>query len=108
MIPGVSRSGATIVGGVVMGMDKRAATEFSFFLAIPTMAGAFAYDLYKNRDAISLDQAGIIGVGFVVSFVSGLIVIRYMLDFVGRRGLTPFAWWRIIVGGVGLALLGLG
>jgi len=107
MIPGVSRSGATIVGGVLFGMDKRAATEFSFFLAIPTMVGAFAYDLYKNRDAISLDQAGVIGLGFVVSFVSGLVVIRYMLGFVARRGLTPFGWWRIVVGGVGLALLGL-
>lgn len=107
MVPGVSRSGATIVGGVLLGMDKRAATEFSFFLAIPTMVGAFAYDLYKNRDAISLDQAGVIGVGFVASFVFGLIVIRYMLDFVQRRGLAPFGWWRIIVGVAGLALLGV-
>ena len=108
MIPGVSRSGATIVGGVLFGMDKRAATEFSFFLAIPTMVGAFSYDLYKNVDAISMDQAGVIAIGFVASFIFGMVVIRYMLDFVGRRGLSPFGWWRIIVGGVGLALLGLG
>jgi len=108
MIPGVSRSGATIVGGVLFGMDKRAATEFSFFLAIPTMVGAFAYDLYKSRDALSMDQAGVIAVGFAVSFVAGLVVIRVMLDFVQRRGLAPFGWWRIVVGGVGLALLGLG
>jgi len=107
MVPGVSRSGATIVGGVMMGMDKRAATEFSFFLAIPTMVGAFAYDLYKNVDSIDLNQSGVIALGFVVSFVSGIVVIRYMLDFVQKRGLAPFGWWRIIVGGVGLVLLGL-
>ena len=108
MIPGVSRSGATIVGGVLLGVEKRAAAEFSFFLAIPTMAGAFAYDLYKNRDAITLDQTGIIAIGFVVSFVSGLVVVRTMLDFVSRRGLSPFGWWRIAIGAAGLALLGLG
>ena len=72
------------------------------------MVGAFAYDLYKSRDALSMDQAGVIAVGFAVSFVAGLVVIRVMLDFVQRRGLAPFGWWRIVVGGVGLALLGLG
>ena len=107
MIPGVSRSGATIVGGVLLGVEKRAAAEFSFFLAIPTMAGAFAYDLYKNRDALNMDQAGLIAVGFVVSFIAGLVVVRVMLDFVSKRGLAPFGWWRIVVGGVGLALLSL-
>jgi undecaprenyl-diphosphatase len=94
------------MGALALGIDRRTAAEFSFFLAIPTLGGAFAYDLYKNRDAISLDQAGIIGLGFVVSFVSGLVVIRYMLGFIARRGLTPFGWWRIVVGGVGLVLLG--
>src|SRR5690606_13984177 len=76
MIPGVSRSGATIVGGVLLGVDKRAATEFSFFLAIPTMAGAFAYDLYKNIGNIDASQAGTIAVGFIASFAFALIVIK--------------------------------
>lgn len=107
MIPGVSRSGATIVGGVLLGVDKRAATEFSFFLAIPTMAGAFAYDLYKNIDKIDTSQAGTIAVGFIASFVFALIVVKVMVDFVSRRGLAPFGWWRIAVGVVGLTLLSL-
>ncbi|WP_374575468.1 undecaprenyl-diphosphate phosphatase [Phenylobacterium sp.] len=107
MIPGVSRSGATIVGGVMMGMDKRAATEFSFFLAIPTMVGAFAYDFYKNRGSIDLHQGEVIALGFAVSFVSGLIVVRYMLDFVQKRGLGAFGWWRIAVGAAGLIALAL-
>ncbi len=109
MIPGVSRSGATIVGAMLMGVSKRAAAEFSFFLAMPTMAGAFAYDLYKTYG--SLDAATIKGIalGFVVSFVAGVIVVRYLLDFVSRHGFALFAWWRIIVGGLGLgALLVLG
>jgi len=108
MIPGVSRSGATIAGAVLLGVEKRAAAEFSFFLAMPTMAGAFAYDLYKSRDQISLDQAGLIGIGFVVAFASGLIVVRTMLDFVAKRGLSPFGWWRIAVGVGGLVLLARG
>jgi len=105
MVPGVSRSGATIVGGVLLGVDKRAATEFSFFLAIPTMVGAFAYDLYKNIDSIDAGQAGTIAVGFIASFVFALIVIKVMLDFVARRGLAPFGWWRIVVGVAGLVWL---
>lgn len=106
IIPGVSRSGATIAGGVLLGLDKRAAAEFSFFLAIPTMVGAFTMDLWGSRDALDADQAGIIAIGFIVSFVSGLVVIRTMLDFVQKRGLAPFGWWRIIVGAAGLILLG--
>lgn len=105
MVPGVSRSGATIVGGVLLGVRKEAATEFSFFLAIPTMLGAFVLDAWENKDAISGDQAGVIAVGFVASFVFALIVIKTMVAFVSRRGLSPFGWWRILVGGVGLALL---
>ncbi|MGE5500947.1 MAG: undecaprenyl-diphosphate phosphatase [Ignavibacteriales bacterium] len=105
MIPGVSRSGATILGGVVMGADKRAATEFSFFLAIPTMVAAFALDAWESRHALSADQAGIIAVGFVVAFLSGLVVVRVLLDFVARRGLSPFGWWRIVVGAIGLIAL---
>ncbi len=105
MIPGVSRSGATIVGGLLLGADKKSAAEFSFFLAIPTMAGAFAYDLYKARDTLSTDQAGLIAIGFVVAFLSGLVVIKTMLGFVARHGFAPFAWWRIVVGAAGLWLL---
>ena len=109
MIPGVSRSGSTIVGALLLGMSKRAATEFSFFLAMPTMAGAFAYDLYKNHGLLSLDDGLSIALGFAVSFVAGVFVVRYLLDFVSRHGFAPFAWWRILVGGVGLgALLVLG
>jgi undecaprenyl-diphosphatase len=106
MIPGVSRSGASIGGALLMGVDKRASAEFSFFLAIPTMAGAFAYDLYKNRDSLTLDQGGVIAVGFIVSFLSGLVVVKTMLGFVQKRGYWPFAVWRIVVGAVGLYFLG--
>jgi undecaprenyl-diphosphatase len=107
MIPGVSRSGATIVGGVLMGMDKRAAAEFSFFLAIPTMIGAFTLDFIKGREQIFAhsDGLGIIAIGFVVSFISGAIVIKVMLDFVAKYGLGVFGWWRIAAGAVGIAVL---
>jgi undecaprenyl-diphosphatase len=105
LIPGVSRSGGTIVGAMLLRVEKRAAAEFSFFLAIPTMAGAFALDAWKNRDAIHGDQAGLIAFGFAVSFVVGYIVVRKMLDFVTRHGFAPFAWWRIVVGAGGLVAL---
>lgn len=105
MIPGVSRSGATIVGALLLRGDKRSAAEFSFFLAIPTMVAAFSYDLYKSRDAIDAAHAGIIGIGFVTAFISGMVVIKVMLDFVAKRGFAPFAWWRIAVGVVGLGLI---
>jgi undecaprenyl-diphosphatase len=105
MIPGVSRSGATIFGGVVMGADKRAATEFSFFLAIPTMVAAFALDAWESRHVLTGSQIDLIAIGFVVSFLSGLVVVKVLLDFVAKRGLSPFGWWRIAVGVVGLVLL---
>ena len=105
LIPGVSRSGATIVGAMLMGTDKRSAAEFSFFLAMPTMAGAFAYDLYKNYATLSPDNVQAIVIGFSVSFVAGVIVVRYLLDFISRNGFAFFAWWRIIVGGAGLGAL---
>lgn len=105
MVPGVSRSGATIVGGLYLGADKRTAAEFSFFLAIPTMAGAFAYDLYKNWSVLSADDATNIALGFVAAFISGLIVVRHALDFIATRGLSFFGWWRLIVGGIGLGAL---
>jgi undecaprenyl-diphosphatase len=105
MIPGVSRSGATIVGALLMGADKRSAAEFSFFLSMPTMAGAFAYDLYKNRAVLSLDDAAVIAIGFAAAFVTAVVVVRGLLDFVSRRGYAVFGWWRILVGAG--ALVGL-
>ena len=108
MIPGVSRSGATIVAAMLLGADKRAAAEFSFFLAIPTMIGAFAYDFYKNRAEMTIDHLGIIAIGFVVSFITAIIVVKAFLSYVTRHGFTLFAWWRVIVGTLGLIALALG
>ncbi len=105
LVPGTSRSGATIVGALLMGTDKRSAAEFSFFLAMPTMAGAFAYDLYKNRDVLSAADLPIIGVGFVAAFFAALIVVRYLLDYVSRHGFAVFAYWRLLVGSIGLIAL---
>ncbi len=105
MIPGVSRSGATIVAALLLGADKRSATEFTFFLAMPTMAGAFAYDLYKNWAILAPEDVKNIALGFVVSFIAGVVVVRYLLDFVSRHGFAPFAWWRIFIGGMGLGAL---
>lgn len=110
MIPGVSRSGATITGGLLLGLDKKAAAEFSFFLAIPTMAGAFTLDLYKTLKegpGLTGHQTQVIAVGFAVSFVAGLAVVKVLIDWVARHGFAPFAWWRIAVGAVGLAALSL-
>ena len=108
MIPGVSRSGATIVSAMLLGADKRAAAEFSFFLAIPTMIGAFAYDFYKNRADMTTDHLGIIAIGFVVSFITAIVVVKAFLSYVTRNGFTFFAWWRVIVGTLGLIALALG
>lgn len=105
MIPGTSRSGATIVGALLLGADKRSAAEFSFFLAMPTMAGAFAYDLYKNRDILSANDLPIIATGFLFAFIAAVVVVRKLLDFVSRRGYAPFAYWRLLVGTVGLVAL---
>jgi undecaprenyl-diphosphatase len=108
LVPGVSRSGATIVGALLLGADRRAAAEFSFFLAMPTMAGAFAYDLYKNWSVIDVQDATGIALGFVTAFVAAVIVVRYVLDFVSRHGFAVFGYWRILVGGAGLVALTLG
>ncbi len=108
MVPGVSRSGATIVGALWLGASRRAAAEFSFFLSMPTMAGAFAYDLYKNRDVLDATALSEIVVGFVVAFVAAVVVVRWVLDFVSRNGFAIFGWWRIIVGSVAAAALLLG
>lgn len=108
MVPGVSRSGSTIVGALMLGVDKRAAAEFSFFLSMPTMLGAFTYDMYKNRDVLDFSALSEIAVGFVLAFISGLLVVRWVLDYVSRHGFALFGWWRIIVGGVALIALLLG
>jgi undecaprenyl-diphosphatase len=107
MIPGVSRSGSTIVGGMLLGADKRTAAEFSFFLAMPTMTGAFAYDLYKNWSILTPGDISHIVLGFIAAFVTGAIVVRYMLDFISRRGLSFFGWWRLLVGGIGLGAVAM-
>lgn len=105
MIPGTSRSGATIVGGLLMGVDKRAAAEFSFFLAMPTMLGAFTLDLLKNWSALSASDLHIIAIGFVAAFIAAVVVVRSLLGYVSRHGYALFGWWRLIVGSVGLAAL---
>ena len=101
MVPGVSRSGATIVGAMLSGADKRTAAEFSFWLAMPTMAGAFAYDLMKNYKILTADDVISISIGFVAAFFAALLVVRGFLGFVSQHGFWPFAWWRIIVGSAG-------
>jgi undecaprenyl-diphosphatase len=108
MIPGVSRSGATIVSAMLLGADKRAAAEFSFFLAIPTMVGAFVYDLYKNRADMTADHSALIAIGFAVSFVTAIVVVKTFLSYVTRHGFALFAWWRVIVGTLGLIALAMG
>jgi undecaprenyl-diphosphatase len=108
LVPGVSRSGATIVGALFLGADKRTAAEFSFFLAMPTMAGAFAFDFYKNRALIDADQLALVAIGFIAAFVAAVLVVRRLLDFVSRHGFAPFAWWRIGVGTLALVLLAFG
>ncbi|MEM6305894.1 MAG: undecaprenyl-diphosphate phosphatase [Pseudomonadota bacterium] len=105
MIPGTSRSGATIVGALMLGASKRAAAEFSFFLSMPTMAGAFAYDLYQNRDVLDAAALGEIAVGFVMAFISAVLVVRWLLGYVSRHGYALFGYWRIVVGTA--ALIGL-
>lgn len=105
MIPGVSRSGATIVGAMLLGTDKRSAAEFSFFLAMPTMVGAFAYDLYKNWSILQPGDIANIALGFATAFIAAVFVVRYLLDYVSRHGFAVFGWWRIIVGGLALGVM---
>jgi undecaprenyl-diphosphatase len=109
MIPGVSRSGATIMGGLSLGVERRTAAEFSFFLAIPTMAGATTLELVKHRDTLLAGASGVgfgtVAVGFVVSFVVAIVVVRGFVHYISRRGFAPFAWYRIVAGAVALAWL---
>lgn len=108
MIPGVSRSGATIVGALLLGVEKRAAAEFSFLLSLPTMGAAVAYDLYKTRDVLDFGAVWEIAIGFAVAFVTAIVVVRWVLSYIGRNGYALFGWWRIIVGSVALLALSLG
>ena len=108
MIPGVSRSGATIVAALLLGADRRAAAEFSFWLAMPTMAGAFAYDLYKDHGQMTVANSVIVAIGFAVSFVAAWLVVKTFLEYVSSHGFKLFAWWRVIVGSLGLIALALG
>ncbi|MFN6951394.1 MAG: undecaprenyl-diphosphate phosphatase [Albidovulum sp.] len=108
MVPGVSRSGSTIVGALAFGADKRSAAEFSFFLSMPTMAAAFTYDLYKNRDLLDWSALGEIAVGFMSALITAVLVVNWLLGYVSRHGYALFGWWRIIVGATALAALSLG
>ena len=103
LVPGTSRSGATIIGGLLFGLSRRAATEFSFFLAIPTLFGATVYEVYKYRHLLSANDIGIFVVGAVASFVSAFIAVRALLRYISRHDFTVFAWYRIAFGLVVLA-----
>ena len=105
MVPGVSRSGATIMGALLMGVERRTAAEFSFFLAVPTMIAATAYALYKDRALLSLDDLGAIGIGLATSFVVALVVVQAFVRIVSRYGFAPFAWYRIVAGSVAFVWL---
>jgi undecaprenyl-diphosphatase len=98
LIPGTSRSGATIIGGMLFGLSRKAATEFSFFLAVPTLVAAGLYDLWKHRDTLSAADAPIFGVGMIVSFVCAFVVIRWLIRYVATHDFKPFAWYRIAFG----------
>jgi len=105
MIPGVSRSGSTIMAARAFRVDRAAAAEFSFFLAIPTMIGAAVYDLYRNWSTLDWHGSGLIALGFVVAFFSALVVVAAFVRFISRHGFAVFAWYRIVIGGVALVLL---
>ena len=105
MIPGVSRSGATIVGAMLFGADRRSAAEFSFWLAMPTMIGAFAYEAFKSRHELASGNIMVIAVGFLFSFIFGWIVVKTFLRYIQRHSFALFAWWRIIVGTIGIFVI---
>ena len=105
MIPGVSRSGATIVGAMLFGADRRSAAEFSFWLAMPTMIGAFAYEAFKSRHELASGNILVIAVGFLFSFIFGWIVVKTFLRYIQRHSFALFAWWRIVVGTIGIFVI---
>ena len=105
LVPGTSRSGATIMGGYALGLSRRAATEFSFFLSIPVMFAATLYDLFKSRGALSAADAPVFAVGFVVAFVSALVVVKSFLRYVSHHSFAAFAWYRLALGALLLLIL---
>jgi undecaprenyl-diphosphatase len=105
MVPGVSRSGATIMGAMALGVDRRTAADFSFFLALPTLTGATVLQLVKHRSEITSDSLSLIAIGFVVSFVVAMAVVKAFMAVVTRHGFAPFAWYRIVAGTVALVVL---
>lgn len=105
MIPGTSRSGATIVTALLIGVDRRTAAEFSFVLAIPTMFAATAYSLYKARSELALADLGEIGIGFITAFLVALVIVRWLMRVISRIGFTPFGWYRIALGTLMLVFL---
>lgn len=111
MIPGVSRSGATILGGLSLGVERRTAAEFSFFLAIPTMLGATVLEFAKHRETLLAGAGGVgfgaVAVGFVVSFIVAIVVVRGFVHYISRHGFAPFAWYRIVAGAAALVWLGM-
>ena len=102
MVPGTSRSGATIIGGMLLGLSRKAATDFSFYLAIPTLIGAGAYSLYKERELLSMADAPMFAVGLVLSFISAWVCVRWLLRYIATHSFVPFAWYRI---GFGIVVL---
>lgn len=105
MVPGVSRSGASIMGALLMGVERKTAAEFSFFLAVPTMIGATVYALWSDREVLTLDDLNAIAIGFTVAFLVALVVVKAFVAIVGRFGFAPFAWYRIAIGSVALVWL---
>ena len=98
LLPGTSRSGATIIGGMLFGLSRKAATEFSFFLAVPTLIAASLYSLYKERHLLSMADAGMWAVGFITAFLSAFVCVRWLIRFVSTHDFRPFAWYRIVFG----------
>ena len=107
MLPGVSRSGATIMGGLMMGVERKTAAEFSFFLAVPTMMAATVYALWKDRALLNADDLGMIGIGFTMAFLVAVVVVKAFVAIVGRYGFAPFAYYRIIAGTAALIWLAM-
>jgi undecaprenyl-diphosphatase len=108
LVPGVSRSGATIMGGLLLGLDRPAAAEFSFFLAMPALGGAFLHDLWDVRDQLAPERGVEIAIGFVMSFLAALLVVKPFVRYVARAGFAPFAWYRIVAGLVVFIAIGAG
>jgi undecaprenyl-diphosphatase len=102
LVPGVSRSGAAIVGAILLGTDKRSAAEFTFFIALPIMGGAFVYDFWKNRELVTTELGIAVAIGTAAAFLVAYLVVRYVLDYIQRNGFAVFAYWRIFVGAIGL------